>query len=142
MSHPSNSSTTSPSPYVTRAGRISKSPSLYINDTSLTNKPALSVNVVTTVSNRNVTNRLETADDDINVPDEAEEDLETDKDKDDESSGRLHSSPSHGGMVYGDSSSDDSSESSCGHCWGCDRPGPKGLFCTADGCEDSNYIYQ
>ena len=131
MSHPSNSSTTSPSPYVTRAGRISKSPSLYINDTSLTNKPALSVNVVTTVSNRNVTNRLETADDDINVPDEAEEDLGTDEDEDDESSGRL-----------GDSSSDDSSESSCGHCWGCDRPGPKGLFCTADGCEDSRYIYQ
>ena len=131
MSHPSNSSTTLPSPYVTRAGRISKSPSLYINDTSLTNKPALSVNVVTTVSNRNVTNRLETADDDINVPDEPEENLETDEDKDDESSGRL-----------GDSSSDDSSESSCGHCWGCDRPGPKGLFCTADGCEDSRYIYQ
>ena len=133
MSHPSNSLTTSPSPYVTRAGRISKSPSLYINDTSLTNKPALSVNVVTTVINQNVSNRLETVDDDINVPDEAEEDLGTDadEDEDDESSGRLV-----------DSSSDDTSESSCGHCWGCDRPGPKGLMCTADGCEDSNYIYQ
>ena len=140
MSHPSNSSTTLPSPYVTRAGRISKSPSLYMhNDTSLTNKSASSVKVVTNLSNGNVSNRLETADDDINVPDEAEEDLETDKDE--ESSNILHSSPSHGSTMYGDSS-DDSSVSSCGHCWGCDRPGPKGLFCTAGGCEDSRFIYQ
>ena len=140
MSHPSKSSTTLPSSYVTRSGRISKSPSLFMhNDTSLTNKSASSVKAVPKLTNANVSNTLETANDVMNVPDEPEEDLGSDANE--ESSNRLHSSPSHGSTMYGDSS-DDSSVSSCGYCWGCDRPGSKGLFCTADGCEDSRYIYQ
>ena len=140
MSHPSKSSTTLPSSYVTRSGRISKSPSLFMhNDTSLTNKSASSVKAVPKLTNANVSNRLETAEDDINVSDEPGEELETDENK--ESSNTLHSSSSHGSTTYGDSS-DDSSESSCGYCWGCDQPGSKGTFCTADGCEDSQNIYQ
>ena len=109
------------------------------NDTSLTNKSASSVKAVPNITNANVSNTLETANDVMNVPDEPEEDSESDANE--ESSNRLHLSPSHGSTMY-DDSSDDSSESSCGYCWGCDQPGSKGTFCTADGCEDSQNIYQ
>ena len=70
---------------------------------------------------------------------ESEEEIDTDEDK--ESLMKLPSSPDHGQMIHGDSS-DESSVSSAGYCCVCDRPGPRGLMCTSDGCEDSNCIYE
>ena len=66
---------------------------------------------------------------------------ESDSDEDEESTVHLPNLPSYGSPYYGDSS-DDPSLSSARYCCVCDCPGPKGRLCNADGCEDSNCIYE
>ena len=135
MSDRASSSKTPPSPYVTRSGRVVKSPSLLLDDqSSFTDKPAESKKRVTRVmkfEERKNQKRMEV--------ELKESEGESDSDEEEELSDHRPRLPGNGS--YG-SSSDDSSLSSFGYCQLCDCPGPKGLLCNAGGCEDSNCIYE
>ena len=124
MSDRASSSKTPPSPYVTRSGRVVKSPSLLLDDQStLTDKPAESKKPVVRVTRVEERMNLERTEGELK-----ESERESDSDEDEESTVHLPILPSYGSPYYRDSSND-SSLSSAGYCCVCDCPGPKGRLC-------------
>ena len=131
MSLPTSSTNVTPSSYATRAGRTIKAPSYFKPDEPVSSKRKMrtlskeKVSTKKTVASKRTVKTVRKKKARV----EKKETVET-----------WQSYPHYNEHTGSDDCS--SSMSTVGYCCACDRPGPRGLMCNADGCEDSNCIYE
>ena len=132
MSLPTSSTNVTPSSYATRAGRTVKAPSYFTP-----NEPVSSKRKMRPVSKEKVSTKKTVASK-RTVKSVRKKKARVEKKETVETSQSYPRNNEH-------EESDDCSSSVStlvGYCYACDRPGPQGLMCNADGCEDGNCMYE